>query len=314
MDVKTLGSMDTYTDFKGLNALHHQVNTNPEVAKKEVAEQFESLLVQMLMKSMREANQALTSDSERDDQTAMYHDLFDKQLSLVMAHSGTGLAKVIEDSLERTQTLRTASTDLNPVISTPLPVETASNVDTTKAIDFIEPIQPLATTPSSVSNFDSTSEFVSALWASAKEAASVLGTDPKFLLAQAALETNWGKSILPMITGESTHNLFNIKADKSWEAASTQVNAVEYEDGLMVKNKSKFRAYESYKDSFADYVHFLKNNSRYEEALKHASNPQEFAQQLQKANYATDEKYSEKIMQIYSSKRLNDLVASQNLV
>lgn len=312
MDIKTLGSMDTYTDFKGLNALHHQVNTNPDVAKKEVAEQFESLLVQMLMKSMREANQALTSDSEHDDQTAMYHDLFDKQLSLVMAHSGTGLAKVIEDSLERTQTLRTASTDRSAATIAPLPVEAPPIVDTTKTIDFIEPIQGPAVT--STSNFDSTSEFVSALWASAKEAASLLGTDPKFLLAQAALETNWGKSILPMITGESTHNLFNIKADKSWEAASTQVNAVEYEDGLMVKNKSKFRAYESYKDSFTDYVHFLKNNSRYEVALKHASNPQEFAQQLQKASYATDEKYSEKIMQIYSSKRLNDLVASQKLI
>ncbi len=310
MDVKTLNKMDMYTDFKGLNALHHEVNTNPDVAKKEVAEQFESLLVQMLMKSMRDANQSLASDSSSDEQSAIYHDLLDKQLSLVMAHSGTGLAKVIEDSLDRSEAMRTVPTGLNSEPKATMPIETIETVEKVEKIDFIEPIK----VPEPPAHFETTSDFVNALWSSAKEAASLLGTDPKFLLAQAALETNWGKSILPMITGQSTNNLFNIKADKSWDAPSTQVNAVEYEDGLMVKNKSKFRAYDSYKDSFTDYVQFLKNNSRYEEALKHASNPQQFAQQLQKANYATDVNYSEKIMQIYSSKRLNDLIAEQKLI
>lgn len=307
MDIKTLNNMDMYADFKGLNALHHEVNTNPDVAKKEVAEQFESLLVQMLMKSMRDANQSLASESGGDEQSAIYHDLLDKQLSLVMAHSGTGLAKAIEDSLDRSQTMRAAPAALDVE---PKRVETVDSVDQTEKTNVIEPIN----ISESTSHFETTSDFVNTLWSAAKDAASLLGTDPKFLLAQAALETNWGKSILPTITGQSTNNLFNIKADKSWDAPSAEVNAIEYEDGLMVKSKSKFRAYESYKDSFTDYVHFLKNNSRYEEALKHASNPQQFAQQLQKANYATDANYSEKIMQIYSSKRLNDLIASQKLI
>lgn len=310
MDIKTLKDMDMYADFKGLNALHHEVNTNPDVAKKEVAEQFESLLVQMLMKSMRDANQSLASESGGDEQSAIYHDLLDKQLSLVMAHSGTGLAKVIEDSLDRSQTMRTAPTNLDVERKPTNPVESVKSADKIEKTDFIEPVNM----PESNSHFETTSDFVSTLWSAAKDAASVLGTDPKFLLAQAALETNWGKSILPTITGQSTNNLFNIKADKSWDAPSAEVNAIEYEDGLMVKSKSKFRAYESYKDSFTDYVHFLKNNSRYQEALKHASNPQQFAQHLQKANYATDANYSEKIMQIYSSKRLNDLIASQKLI
>lgn len=316
MDIKTMAGMDTYTDFKGLNALHHEVNTNPEIAKKEVAEQFESLLVQMLMKSMRDANQALAADPNVDQQSAIYHDLLDKQLSLVMAHSGTGLAQVIENSLDKSQTMRTAPTALNIDSSVNNPVAAAENVkdieviEAIKKADFIEPVNLPETKP----HFDSTADFVNTLWSSAKEAAALLGTDPKFLLAQAALETNWGKSILPMLTGQSTNNLFNIKADKNWDASSTQINAIEYEDGVMVKNKSKFRAYDSYKDSFTDYVQFLKNNGRYQEALKHASNPQQFAQHLQKANYATDTNYSEKIMQIYSSKRLNDLIAEQKLI
>ncbi|MFI4918046.1 MAG: flagellar assembly peptidoglycan hydrolase FlgJ [Legionellales bacterium] len=308
-DVKNMLPVGNYTDFKGLNALRHQVNTDPNAAKKEVAEQFESLLVQMLMKSMRDATQALSSDSSLNEQEALYTDLFDKQLSLVVSHSGTGLAKVIEASLNKAQPV-----PVEPIVPRAEPLLRA---ETTKVIPEQTMAAATAIAPTEkkepAARFNSTNDFVKTLWSSAKTAASILGTDPKLLLAQAALETNWGKSILSMGTGQSTHNLFNIKADSSWNSASVQVDALEQADGIMVKNKSKFRSYDSFNDSFTDYVHFLKNNSRYDEALKHASDPHQFAQQLQKASYATDEKYSEKIMQIYSGKRLNDLIAEQKL-
>lgn len=309
INTNPLASVGAYTSMQDINALHHQLNANPDLAKKEVAAQFESLLVQMLMKSMRDANMALSNDANGDStssqEAALYHDLFDKQLSLVVSHSGTGLAKLVEDSIDRSQGKATASGPLNlpdarPMTLPPEPVKTT----------LLEPTEKEA----AIAAFDSTSDFVKQLWSSAKNAASLLGADPKFLLAQAALETNWGKQILPMSTGASTHNLFNIKADSSWTAPLTHVNAIEYEDGLMVKSKSKFRAYESYQDSFNDYVHFLKNNGRYEEALKHASDPHQFAQQLQKASYATDENYSKKIMQIYSSKKFNDLFIDHKLI
>lgn len=307
-DAKGMMSVGTYTDFKGLNALHHQVNSDPAAAKKEVAEQFESLLVQMLMKSMREANEALASDPSSNEQAALYMDLFDKQLSLVVSHAGTGFAKVIEESLNREE-----PAGVEPIPSVTEPMIRPEMEDKVKAEAIEKPIETIQKIASE-EPFDSQSDFVKTLWTSAKTAASVLGADPKFLLAQAALETNWGKNILSMGTGQSTHNLFNIKADSSWDASSIQVNALEQENGIMVKNKSKFRAYESFNDSFNDYVHFLKNNSRYGEALKHASDPNQFAQQLQKASYATDEKYSEKIMQIYSSKRFNDMIVNQKLI
>jgi flagellar protein FlgJ len=302
MDIKALTDVDVYTDFGGLNALRHQVNSNPDMAKKEVSEQFESLLVQMLMKSMRDANRTLSADSSMDAQTGIYQDLFDKQLSLAVSHSGTGLAKVIEASMEQSQKMKT----------TPVPTSIVSK--SRESVNVSEPTTATPVVANATKPFDSTGNFVKTLWSSAKEAAAVLGTDPKFLLAQAALETNWGKSILSMSAGQSTHNLFNIKADKSWEATSAEVNATEYQDGEMVHRPSSFRAYDSYQDSFKDYVEFLRSNSRYDEALKCASNPHQFADQLQKASYATDPHYSEKIMQIYSSKRLNDLVTEQHLI
>jgi flagellar protein FlgJ len=307
-------SSSTYVDFQGLNNLQHKASIDPAAAKKEVAEQFESLMVQMLMKSMRDANQALTANSDSDEQSAMYHDLFDKQLSLVIAHSGTGLAEMIEASLDKSQAMTASNNSSNTEQMPLVPQGLRPIADAIKPTNLVE--KGSANTNANLEEqpayFDSTSDFVKTLWASAKEAAAILGADPKFLIAQAALETNWGKNILSMVTGKSTYNLFNIKADKSWEAPSTQINAIEYEDGVMTKSPSKFRAYESYKDSFKDYVQFLKNNSRYQEALKYASDPREFAQQLQKASYATDTNYSNKIMQIYSSKRLNDLIAEQN--
>ncbi len=308
-DAKTMMSVGTYTDFKDINALHHQINSDPTAAKKEVAEQFESLLVQILMKSMRDANEALVSDPTASEQSALYMDLFDKQLSLVVSHAGTGFAKMIEGSLERAEPAR-----LEPIPSGTEPIARSDKEEPVVKAEAVA--EPVATVQKAAAEgvFSSQSEFVKTLWSSAKTAASLLGADPKFLLAQAALETNWGKNIISKGTGQSTHNLFNIKADSSWDASSVQVNALEQENGIMVKNKSKFRAYESFNASFNDYVDFLKNNSRYGEALKHASDPHQFAQQLQKANYATDEKYSEKIMQIYSSKRFNDMIINQKLI
>lgn len=311
-DIGNKMDVGTYTDFTGLNSLHSQATKDPEGAKKEVAEQFESLLVQILMKSMREANQALSSDPNSDQQGALYTDLFDKQLSLVISHSGTGLASVIEESLRRDEPVPTTpntSTTLSPLTFTSSTKETKIEPVAQKisALDSVEKKEANA-------SFDSSDDFIKALWSSAKTAASILGADPKLLLAQAALETNWGKNILSKENGQSTHNLFNIKADKSWDLDSVQVDAIEHEDGILVKNKSKFRAYDSYNDSFSDYVHFLKNNTRYQEALKHASDPRQFTEQLQKAKYATDEKYSEKILQIYSGKRLQHVIAEQEVI
>jgi flagellar protein FlgJ len=118
-------------------------------------------------------------------------------------------------------------------------------------------------------------------------------------VAQAALETGWGKSIIHNSDGTSSHNLFNIKADRSWNGPVATARTLEYEQGAAVKVAAGFRSYTSFADSFRDYLHFLRSNPRYGEALQNTHDPVAYAQSLQAAGYATDPRYADKIMTIY---------------
>ncbi|PZR41024.1 MAG: flagellar assembly peptidoglycan hydrolase FlgJ, partial [Ectopseudomonas oleovorans] len=129
-------------------------------------------------------------------------------------------------------------------------------------------------------------------------AAEKIGVDPRYLVAQAALETGWGKSIIRTRDGESSHNLFGIKTHNSWDGESARVLTTEYKGGKAVKEAASFRAYDSYAQSFDDYVSFLQNNGRYEKALSSTENPERFVKELQQAGYATDPNYARKISQI----------------
>jgi flagellar protein FlgJ len=151
--------------------------------------------------------------------------------------------------------------------------------------------------------FESPEEFVSSLLPLATDIATELGVDPKVLLAQAALETGWGKHIIKD-GSESTNNLFNIKADKRWDGDRAQVNTLEYRDGLAQQEKAQFRSYDSYEQSFRDYADFLKNSPRYQQALEVAADPRQYLQQLQAAGYATDPAYADKITTIFESRVL----------
>jgi flagellar protein FlgJ len=164
------------------------------------------------------------------------------------------------------------------------------------------------------SAFESAADFVKSLWGSAKVAAKIIGADPKLLLAQAALETNWGKNIIPLEDGKSSKNLFNIKTGDKWENDSAVFHTIEEKDGVLVKEKSRFRAYDSYQASFIDYTNFLQKNTRYSDALKNATDPSKFIRSLQNAQYATDSRYSEKVMDIYASRKFNNLFEENNLI
>ncbi|KIQ02580.1 MULTISPECIES: flagellar assembly peptidoglycan hydrolase FlgJ [Pseudomonas] len=146
--------------------------------------------------------------------------------------------------------------------------------------------------------FKSAKEFMETMLPMAEKAAAKLGVDPRYLVAQAALETGWGKSIIKQGDGSSSHNLFGIKTHNSWGGDSARVMTTEYENGKPVKEAASFRAYESYAHSFEDYVSFLQSNGRYEKALSSTANPEQFARELQKAGYATDPQYAKKVSQI----------------
>jgi len=146
--------------------------------------------------------------------------------------------------------------------------------------------------------FRDADEFVNAMLPMAKEAADRIGVDPRYLVAQAALETGWGKSVMRQPDGSSSHNLFGIKASKNWTGDSARAITSEFRNGEMVKETAEFRSYASYRDSFHDLVNLLQSNSRYQAVLKSADNPEQFVRELQKAGYATDPNYASKISQI----------------
>jgi flagellar protein FlgJ len=146
--------------------------------------------------------------------------------------------------------------------------------------------------------FSSADEFVNTMLPMAKEAADRIGVDPRYLVAQAALETGWGKSVMRAQDGSSSHNLFGIKAGSSWKGDSARAITSEFRNGEMVKETAEFRSYDSYKDSFHDLVTLLQTNNRYQEVVKSADNPEQFVRELQKAGYATDPAYASKISQI----------------
>jgi flagellar protein FlgJ len=154
---------------------------------------------------------------------------------------------------------------------------------------------PLAPAKSAFSNHD---EFVATMLPLAKDAAARIGVDPTVLVAQAALETGWGKSIMRAQDGSSSHNLFGIKAQGSWKGPEARAITSEFRDGKMVKETADFRSYTTYADSFHDLVSLLQNNNRYQGVVKAADNPEQFVKELQKAGYATDPDYASKISQI----------------
>ncbi|MHB1947043.1 MAG: flagellar assembly peptidoglycan hydrolase FlgJ [Gammaproteobacteria bacterium] len=295
MEDKLTYSTRVYTDIQGVEQLKSSYTSDPNAAKKEIAKQFESILMQMVLHSMRDANKVYDSGLFGSNQMEIYQDMFDKQLSLVMSNSSTGFAKLVEKSIDR-MTSNQLQRGPAPIISK------ASNM----ASDF-EPVQ--TNVMSSQINkrqegkFSTQEEFVKSLWPMAQAAANMIGAAPEVLLAQVALETNWGKNVL-----DSTHNLFNIKADNSWKNKSVTVDTLEQKNGVIVKEKASFRRYGSFSDSFSDYVDFLKQNDRYSSALNKASDPKQFVHALQDSGYATDHAYADKIMKIYSSSHFQNIV------
>lgn len=155
--------------------------------------------------------------------------------------------------------------------------------------------------------FDSPEQFVSAVWPDAQRASEKLGVDPKVLVAQAALETGWGKHIMQDKVGGSSHNLFGIKAPAAREAKVAHMTT-EYVNGEPQRQRENFRIYNSFSESFDDYVNLLMGAKRYETARAQAGDPKAFMEALQGAGYATDPQYANKIYRIYQG--LNEKLAS----
>ncbi|WP_337245254.1 flagellar assembly peptidoglycan hydrolase FlgJ [Luteimonas sp. gir] len=139
--------------------------------------------------------------------------------------------------------------------------------------------------------------FVASIWSHAQSAARELGVDARALVAQAALETGWGRRMIRQGDGGTAHNLFGIKAT-GWQGERVTATTHEYRNGVRRDERAQFRAYASPAESFADYVRLLKQNPRYRQALESGGDVRRFASALQQAGYATDPRYADKISAI----------------
>jgi len=289
---------DIYTDFKGLAELRSRAGDNSEETLREVAGQFEALFIQMMLKSMRDAG--LGEGLMDSEHTKTYQSMYDQQLAIDMSKKqGLGLADMLVLQLRRADMVESESEPEDTAGVAALDLDTQRRV--TRATQMPQPhsIQPQR---ASAAQQDwqpgSKEDFVRELWPHAQRAADELGTRPEALLAQAALETGWGKRMIRGADGQNSFNLFGIKADARWQGERVMTETVELRDGLMRKERAPFRAYSSLAESFADYANFLKTNPRYREALGSAADAPTFVQALSQAGYATDPDYSNKINRI----------------
>lgn len=301
-----------YMDLAGLDQLRQQAQQDPDASLRDVALQFEGIFMNMLLKSMRDANAAFEdSDSPfHSHTTQFYQQMHDSQLAQSLSSQGSlGLADLIVAQLGGDDAMTPASAlnrgqSLGPVT---LPVTpdtrrepTAPAAQATDAAAAAPPAHPPMAAAANVApqQFDGPEHFVRSLMPHAREAAQNLGVDPMLLIAQSALETGWGRKVLKDGEGQSSHNLFNIKADNRWQGAKTAINALEFESELPVMRRSSFRVYDNLKASFDDYVDFVRQ-PRYREALE-ATDSEGFIRALHKAGYATDPQYADKIMQLFN--------------
>lgn len=305
-------SLSTWTDLSGFSALRQQAQTDSKAALPIVAKQFESIFTQMVLKSMREANYGdQLFDSQAGD---AWQGLFDQQLSVSLSSKGHGLG--IADMLVRQLGGHAAGT------AAALPGQP------TAAGDSGQPAAPrlqdnwekrLGAVVDAVSSATASAskwvpgdavDFVRQLAPYAKKAAEKLGVSLRAVLAQAALETQWGKHMPTHADGSSSNNLFGIKAGSSWDGGRVNVPTLEFEDGVAVKRHAHFRAYESPQQSFDDYARLISDNPRYAAALGKGDDVLGFARGLISGSYATDPAYASKIAAIANSPTMREALSA----
>lgn len=270
-------------DVQGLNRLRVDSKSPSKDTLKAAAQQFEALFLNMMLKSMRDATpQDGMFDSE---QTKMYTGMLDQQLSLKLANRGIGLADLMVKQLGQT-----LPAEANPA----LPVGGSQ-----PAIPVAAPVgsEPAAAVPAAAQP-DHVSAFSQKLMPHAQQASQATGIPAPFMMAQAALESGWGKHEIKGVDGQTSHNLFGIKAGPSWKGATVDAMTTEYVDGKPHQTVAKFRAYGSYSAAFQDYARLLQSNPRYQNVLAQGQDMNGFAQGLQQAGYATDPNYASKLMAV----------------
>jgi flagellar protein FlgJ len=309
-----------------LASLKRAAAGNSPQALREAAKQFESLFTSMVLKSMQQAN--FKDPLFGSDQGDLYQEMYDDQLAAVMSKGkGLGLADMLVQQLRRegagnaessgtadsaSRTTQGTATSIGAVVRNAAAAPSSAagaasssgisggtaNTDTSAGTSVAATTVGTSAVGTSVAPCPTATQqaaFARALWPDAQQAARQLGVSPVTLLAQAALETNWGRSMPQSADGSTSNNLFGIKAGSSWGGAAVSNSTQEYSGGGATTVKAQFRSYDSAGRCFQDYVDLLKSNPRYAAALGTGNDVQAFGSVLQQGGYATDPAYASKL-------------------
>lgn len=260
-------------DARSLNHIKLQAGKDSPAAIKEAAKQFESLFMRELIKSMREATmKSGLLDSAQGD---LANDMLDQQLSVQMSGRPGGLSDVIAQQLSRQMGVSE---------------QAGSTVGRAASKAAIQPAPGASAAPTA-----SQTSFVQRFNQVAAKVEQSSGIPAGFMLGQAGHETGWGRREIMNADGSTSFNLFGIKAGPGWKGKVAEVTTTEYVDGVPRKTVAKFRAYDSYEESFRDYARLINESPRYAQVRQQTGSVHAFASGLQRAGYATDPAYASKL-------------------
>ena len=312
----SVGQAGFALDMQGLARLKTSARQQDPAAAAEAARQFEAMFINMMMKSMRDA--VPSSGLTDSKQTQFYQTLLDQQWSQTMASRGIGLADQLMAQLRGPEASQ--AKDVEALIAgiprgTPRPLSNALRADApadseveapTNFLDELGAVSQGMTTAQAEERISGreardtpahVQAFLDKLAAPAQAASRASGVPAELILAQAALETGWGRHEIATADGNNSHNLFGIKAGSSWDGPTTRITTHEVEDGQRQRIRDDFRVYGSFEEAFTDYARLISNNSRYAEVTT-APDAEAAAHALQRGGYATDPAYAAKLIAV----------------
>ena len=278
---------NTYTDLNALAALKNAPASAATV--KAVSEQVEALFLQMMLKSMRDAGEA--AGEPTSNETGMYQDMFDKQVALTLSkRQDLGIARLFERQL-------------GGKAAGAAPAGAASSSQLKQLPKGVLPDSRgrAAPPPTGANLSEQACDFVQQVLPTIRQAAAAVGVNPLGMLAQAALETGWGQRMPRTADGNSSLNLFGVKAGSDWGGARAVADTVEISGGVAKQTRTAFRAYGSIEESVGDFARLLTSSPRYREAVAAGGSARAYVQSIAKAGYATDPEYANKLNDVLNS-------------
>ncbi|MBL8471679.1 MAG: flagellar assembly peptidoglycan hydrolase FlgJ [Rhodocyclaceae bacterium] len=333
-------------DNRGLTRLARAARENSPEATTLAAQQFEALFTNMMLKSMRDATPS--NGMLDNNQTRLYQQMLDQQMSQnLAARQSGGLTQMLVRQFNRQAGMtpagapqsaaptalannQPAAPNATPAAAPAVTPTAASVAARWNGLNLSRAATPAAALPAAriapaarqdsppalaanrpAANRDAprhVQDFVDRVLPHAEEASRATGIPAQFLIAQAALETGWGRSELRDANGRGSFNLFNIKTGARWGGNAVEARTIEYRAGGPVRENARFRSYENYAAAFRDYADMLRNNPRYANVLN-SRDASEFARQLAAAGYATDPDYAAKLERVIGGPSLTRALA-----